>query len=127
MRTAYEDKEARERAYRAECIKRGSELLTARDAAVLFGVNESAIHVAKNEGRLRPFFVLAHRDTPLYWLVTLREYFAGRAEPHAELLEKMRSHGLTCWVSNSDGISGGGWVLLSEKPGLRSWNEADGD
>ena len=123
MATAYDHHQEEERKFRAECIVAGRELLTARDAAALFGVNEKAIRVAKHDGRLTPFFVLANHDTPVYWLVSLREYFAGRAEPDPELLEKMRSHGPTCWVSNSGGNGGAGWVLLTEKPGLRSWNE----
>ena len=120
MATAYQDNLERERAYARECIEAGRECLTARAAARLFGVHEGAIRVAKHDGRLRPAFVLAVRDLPIFRLADLRDYFAGRAAPDPALLDTMRSHGPTCFI----GSGGGGWVLLTERPGLRTWDEA---
>ena len=124
--TAYQDNLERERAYRAECIAGGRECLTARDAARLFGVGENAIRVAKHDGRLRPVFVLAIRELPIFSLADLRAYFEGRAEPDVEQLAAMREHGPTCCVMNGDGFGGVGWILLTERPALRSWEEAAG-
>ena len=124
MTTAYQDNLELERAYRAECVEAGRECLTARDATRLFGVGEAAIHVAKHDGRLRPVFVLAFRDLPVFRLADLVEYFAGRTEPDPELLTRMRSHGPTCFMQTG---SPGGWVLLTEKPGLRVWEDAARD
>ena len=120
MKSAYEDHLEVERAYRRSCVEAGNECLTARGGAALFGVSESRIHEAKRDGRLHSIFVLHLRDTPVYTLAALREYFAGRAEPDPALLHKMRGHGPTCHVEGA-----GGWVLLTEKPGLRMWNEGD--
>jgi hypothetical protein len=122
MSPAYEDNLERERAYRAECIEGGRECLATRDASRLFGVDEGAISVAKHDGRLRPVFVLAFRNLPIFRLADLRDYFAGRAEPDPTLLATMRSHGPTCFVQ----AAGGGWLLLTERPGLRTWEEAAG-
>lgn len=123
--TACQDhREVEQREYRAQCIALGNECLTARDATRLFGVGETAIREAKRDGRLRPVFTLAIRNLPIFSLADLRSYFAGRAEPDPELLTRMRSHGPTCYVSNSDGFGGAGWVLLTERPGLRMWEEA---
>lgn len=116
MTTAYQDNLERERVYRAECVEAGRECLTARDAARLFGVGENTIRVAKHGGRLLPVFVLAFRNLPIFSLVDMRAYFAGRAEPDPELLARMRVHGPTCYVKGD-----GAWVLLTERPALRSW------
>ena len=114
----------RERAYRAECVEEGRECATARDAARLFGVGENTIRVAKHGGRLRPAFVLAVHNLPVFRLADLRVYFAGRSEPDPVLLETMRSHGPTCYML---GGGGGGWVLLTARPALRTWDEAARD
>ena len=120
MKSAYEDHLEVERAYRRSCVEAGNECATARGAAALFGVSEGSIHEAKRDGRLHPVFVLHLRDTPVYTLAALREYFAGRAAPDQRLLDKMRGHGPTCFVEGA-----GGWVLLTERPGLRTWDEGD--
>ena len=123
MTTGYQDDLERERAYRAECVEAGRECLTAKDAARLFSVGETAIRVAKHDGRLRPAFVLAVHNLPIFRLADMREYFAGRSEPDPALLDTMRSHGPTCFMP----AGGGGWLLLTERPGLRTWDEAGGD
>ena len=120
MTTAYQDNLERERAYRAECVEAGRECLTTTAAARLFGVGENTIRVAKHDGRLRPAFVLAFHDLPIFHLADLRDYFAGRAEPDPAMLAKMRSHGPTCCMP----AGGGGWLLLTERAGLRAWDEA---
>ena len=118
MTTAYQDNLERERAYRAECVEAGRECLTTTAAARLFGVGENTIRVAKHDGRLRPAFVLAFHNLPIFRLADLRDYFS--MEPDPKLLNTMRSHGPTCFMP----AGGGGWVLLTERPGLRTWNEA---
>ena len=114
------DNRERERAYRAECVEAGRECATTKDAARLFRVGENTIRVAKHNGRLRPAFVLAFRNLPVFRLADLRSYFAGRSEPDPVLLATMRNHGPTCHVQDG----GGGWVLLTERPGLTRWKDA---
>ena len=120
MASVYQEHRKLEKRYRAECIAAGRECLTARDAARLFGVNEVALRVAKHDKRLVPVFALAYRDLPLFRLADLRAYLS--LEPDPELLATMRSHGLTCSVRES-----GGWLLLSERPGLRAWEDVAHD
>ena len=102
--------------YARECTEAGRELLTPREAARLFGVQDATVRVAASEGKVKPKFVLNIRNLPLYQFSDLREYFDGRSEPDPELLATMRRNGLTCHVHGA-----GGWLLLSERPGMRSW------
>ena len=69
--------------------------------------------------RLRPVFVLAFRNLPIFRLADLRDYLSR--EPDPKLIDTMRSHGPTCFVKDG----GGGWLLLTERPGLRRWEEVD--
>ena len=111
-----------ERAYAVECTKAARECITPREAAKLFGVDPSTIRTAAKEGRVRPVFELTiGRGVPLYRLSDLQEYFAGRAEADPALLDAMRENGVTCFWPV---ISPGGWLLLCERPGLRTWEEA---
>ena len=111
-----------ERADAVECTEAGRECLTPREASKLFGVDTSTIRSAAVEGRVRPVFELTiGRGVPLYRLSDLQTYFAGRSEADPALLATMRKNGVTCYWSV---ISPGGWLLLSERPGMRTWDEA---
>ena len=118
----YQAHREEERAYGLKCTEAGRECLTPREAGKLFGVDPSTIRTAAKEGRVRPVFELSiGRGVPLYRLSDLQAYFAGRSEADPELLDAMRANGVTCFWSE---ISPGGWLLLCEKPGMRSWDEA---
>ena len=109
-----------ERDYARACTAAGRELLTPRQAARLFGVTDAAVRTAASVGKVYPKFVHDIRNTPLYALTDLRAYFADRAEPDPELLTTMRENGVGCFMSFG---SPGGWLLLSERPGLREWKD----
>ena len=120
MASVYQEHRKLEKRFKSECIEAGRECLTARDAARLFGMNEVALRVAKHDKRLVPVFALAYRDLPLFRLADVRAYLSR--EPDEKLLATMRSHGLTCSVHGA-----GGWLLLSERPGLRKWEDVAHD
>ena len=106
--------------YARKCTEAGLELLTPREAARLFGVHDATVRTAASQGKIRPVFRLAAvRDLPLYKLSDLETYFSGRSVADPALLAKMRDNGVTCYVKGA-----GGWLLLCERPGLRSWDEA---
>ena len=110
----------REAEYARACTAAGRELLTPREAARLFGVHDATIRTAASQGKVRPAFALAAvRDLPLYKLRDLQAYFSPRSEADPALLEMMRANGVTCYVEGA-----GGWLLLCEAPGLRTWDEA---
>ena len=108
-----------EREYARKLSAAGLELLTPRDAARLFGVKDATVRTAASQGKIQPVFRLATvRDLPLYKLSDLERYFTGRSVADPVLLAQMRQNGISCYVEGA-----GGWLLLSEQPGLRSWNE----
>ena len=111
-----------EQEYARKCTEAGRECLTPREAAKLFRVDPSTVRTAAKDGRVRPVFELTiGRGVPLYRLSDLETYFSGRSVADPELLARMRENGVTCFWSV---ISPGGWLLLCERPGLRSWDEA---
>ena len=116
----------RERAYARECTEAGRECLPPREAARLFGVDSSTIRAAKSAGHVAPVFELTAGGgpaVPFYRLGDLVEHFTrtGRAKADPALLAKMRENGHTCFMQS---VAPGGWLLLSERPGLRAWEEA---
>ena len=119
MHKANRDREAK---FNAEATAAGNECLTSREAARLFGVGDDTIRQAKMQRKIRPVFVLAvARDAPLYRLSDLEAYFADRSMPDPEILATMRENGIGCWMTSD---SPGAWLLLTEKPGLRQWEDA---
>lgn len=111
---------AREHAFKAECVEAGRECLSAREAALLFGVEPATLRMAKKAGNIRPVFVMTfgRGDIPFYRLSDLINHFHRTGSP--ELLDKMRRNGNTCWMQS---VSPGGWLLLSDRPGLRPWDD----
>ena len=112
----------REAEYARACTAAGRECLTPREAARLFGVQAATVRTAASQGKVQPVFELSiGRGVPLYRLADLAAYFGDRSKPDPALLEAMRTNGVTCFWSV---ISPGGWLLLCEKPGMRTWGEA---
>ena len=121
--TTLHPEEERQRAFRAKCIEDGQECLPPREAAKLFGVDPSTIRSAKAAGHIGPVFALVAGggpDVPFYRLADVIAHFdrTGKAKADPALLATMRENGTTFWGP------GGGWLLLSERPGLRTWDEA---
>ena len=81
--------------------------------------------MAKSAGHVQPVFELTFgREVPFYKLAVLIEHFdrTGSAKADPVLLATMRENGTTF------GRASGDWLLLSERPGLRTWDdEAAGD
>ena len=68
---------AREHAFKAECVEAGRECLSAREAALLFGVEPATLRMAKKAGNIRPVFVMTfgRGDIPFYRLSDLIKHF----------------------------------------------------
>ena len=114
MQDYYRAERDRVAAFNAECSAAGRECLTPREAARLFGVGESTIREAARQGRIEPVFTLRlAKDTPMYKLSDLADYFAGRNVVDPELLAQMRENG--CGMGTS---FGGGWLILTLEPAV---------
>ena len=98
----------------------GRELLTPREAARLFGVHDATIPDGRIAGARCARVRAGGCSRPAaYKLRDLQAYFAPRSEADPALLEADRANGVTCYVEGA-----GGWLLLCEAPGLRTWDEA---
>ena len=104
-----------------DCIKNDREVLSPREAGRLFNVDPSTVRSAVKDGHIRPVIELTvGRNVPLYRLRDLAAHFSARTvDP--ELLSTMRKHGTTMFLAFG---SPGGWLILSERPGLGTWGEA---
>ena len=104
---------ARVAEFNAECTAAGRECLTPREAARLFGVGESTIREAARQGRIEPAIVLRlAKDTPMYRLSDLGDYFAGRNDADPAMLARMRKHG--CGMATPTG----NWLILTLDPAV---------
>ena len=118
----------RENDYRAECIKHGREVLSAREATRLFGVPGVSLRQSAFKGKIVPTFTLTvGRGVPLYRLSDLQAYLI-KYTTDPEILARMRENGITCAIGNESLLPTPsvmiGWLLLTFEPGLRSWEEA---